>query len=143
MKRAIVLTGLFFVALSTSAQFLNPQEDRGVPAYNAAPPKPGQKLQPIMEPGPGFQYPFQVHAYQIAAKIPRTLYQLPCYCYCDRTQGHNSLHTCFATEHGAHCETCMQELFYANQMLKQGKTAKQIRDGIEKGEWKKIDVQKM
>lgn len=140
MKRAAMLAAVFFVALTTSAQFMDQAE---VPAYNPAPPKPGQKIAPIMKPGPGFQYPFQVHAYQEAAKIANVIYQLPCYCYCDRTKGHNSLHSCFASEHGAQCETCMQELFYTQKMLKQGKTVKQIRAGIEKGEWKSIDVQKM
>jgi hypothetical protein len=70
------------------------------------------------------------------------LYQQPCYCHCDRSVGHTSLHSCFSTDHGAHCSTCMQELFYAYKMTKAKKTAAQIRDGIVKGEYSKIDLQK-
>ena len=49
------------------------------------------------------QYPFQTHAYELAAKIPAVLHQQPCYCYCDRGMGHNSLHSCFEGTHGAQC----------------------------------------
>ncbi|GAC1658302.1 MAG: hypothetical protein NVS9B15_19910 [Acidobacteriaceae bacterium] len=114
------------------------------PAFNAKPPLPSAKLPPILKPSDlsadAKKYPFQVKAYMVAARIHRVLHQLPCYCHCDRGYGHNSLRSCFADEHGAHCGTCMQELFYADQMLKQGKTAKQIREGIMRGEAGNIDL---
>jgi len=37
----------------------------------------------------------------------------------------------------------MQEAFYAYQMTKKGKTAKQIREGVMKGEYKSIDLNSM
>jgi hypothetical protein len=143
MKRFFYIaavSGLALVTMGASGPMMN-----DVPAYNAAPPKKGQKLTPILKgmqlTGPYFQHPVQVKSYQIAAKTARVLHQLPCYCYCDRGHGHASLRTCFESEHGAHCSTCMQEVFYADRELKKGKTVKQIRAGIIKGEFKKIDLQ--
>jgi len=66
------------------------------------------------------------------------LHQQPCYCYCDR-MGHNSLHSCFESTHGARCATCLKEVYYSYQQHKKGRTAAQIRQGIIKGEWKQID----
>jgi Protein of unknown function with PCYCGC motif len=119
------------------------QEDR-VPAFNPGPAK-GRQLPPILGRGQLWgnndQYPFQSHAYELAAKIPNVIHQQPCYCYCDRGMGHKSLHTCFEGTHGAQCSTCMKEVYYAYQMTKQHKTAAQIRKGIIAGEWKTIDLQ--
>ncbi len=84
------------------------------------------------------QYPYQTHAYELAAKIPVVLHQQPCYCYCDR-MGHNSLHSCFETTHGAECSTCLKELYYSYSMHQKGKTAAQIRKGIIVGEWKQVN----
>ncbi len=114
-----------------------------VPAYNHHPLAAGDAL-PILPKdqlwGEAFQYPYQVHAYELAAKIPNVIYQLPCYCYCERI-GHTSLHTCFETNHGAHCGICMKEAYYAYQQTKLKKTPAQIREGIIKGEWKAIDLE--
>jgi hypothetical protein len=114
-----------------------------VPAYHARAPLPGDLL-PILPAdlrvGEHFKYPYQVHAYELASKIPAVISQLPCYCYCERI-GHGSLHTCFESDHGAHCGICMKEVFYAHQQNKLKKTPAQIRDGIIKGEWKSIDLQ--
>ena len=118
-----------------------------VPAFNPKPPAATEKLPPILKPAQipaeSRQYEFQVKAYQIAARIHRVLHQLPCYCHCDRGFGHNSLRSCFASTHGANCGTCLQELFYADQQLKKGKTAAQIRAGIERGDYQSIDLHKI
>jgi len=139
MKRALILTVVALAAIATSAQWLD------VPAYHPAPPKKGEQLPPILAgldlSGPAFKNPFQVRAYQLAAKIPNVIYQQPCYCRCDRSVGHKSLHSCFESLHAAHCAACMKELFYAYEQHKAGKTAAQIRDGIIKGEWEKVDLQ--
>jgi len=142
--RGFTLAFLFVVTLSMSAQWSMPQEDKGIPAYNAAPPPKGTKLPAILTKadlwGADAQSAFQTHAYELAAKIPNVLHQQPCYCYCDR-MGHNSLHSCFENTHGAQCDVCLKELYYAYQQNKKGKTAKQIRAGIIAGEWKQIDLQ--
>ena len=90
--------------------------------------------------GENFKQPVQRRAYELAAKIPNTLYQLPCYCHCDRSVGHRSLRSCFESEHGAHCGTCMAEAYYAYKMQKKGRTVAQIRDGIERGDFNSVDL---
>jgi hypothetical protein len=142
--RGLTLAFLFVVTLTVSAQWAVPNQDEGVPAYNAGPPPKGTKLPAVLTKadlwGADAQYSYQTHAYELAAKIPNVLHQQPCYCYCDR-MGHNSLHSCFENTHGAQCDTCLKELYYSYQQSKKGKTATQIRAGIIKGEWKQIDLQ--
>lgn len=146
VKRGLLLGFVLMVTLTMSAQwFFQEEADQGVPAFNAGPPKPGVKLAPILSKeqlwGENSQYPFQTRAYELAAKIPTVIHQQPCYCYCDRGMGHNSLHSCFEGTHGAQCATCLKELYYSYAEHKKGKTAKQIRAGIIQGEWKQIDLQ--
>jgi len=142
--RSLTLAFLFLVTtISMSAEWGSLADEGGIPAYNAGPPPKGTKLPPILAQsdlwGADAQNPYQRHAYELAAKIPNVLHQQPCYCYCDR-MGHNSLHSCFESTHGAQCATCLKELYYSYQEHKKGKTAPQIRAGIIKGEWKQIDL---
>jgi hypothetical protein len=145
IHRALGLALLLFVTLTMTSLWAAPQEEEesGIPAYNAGPPPKGTKLPAILTKdqlwGADAQYPYQMHAYELAAKIPVVLHQQPCYCYCDR-MGHNSLHSCFENTHGARCSTCLKELYYSYQQHKAGKTAAQIRAGIIKGNWKQIDL---
>lgn len=140
MKRILPIIAIALFTVASSAQFM----DNEVPAYHPNPPTKGEKLTPVASSAQldqmNLKYGFQRRAYEAAAKVPRVLYQLPCYCYCDRSAGHQSLHSCFEGDHGSHCSTCMQEAFYAYEMTKKGKTAKQIREGIMKGEYKTIDL---
>ncbi len=142
MKRWIGCLALGLAALAASAQWSNPAED--VPAYNAVP--PSRPLPAVLSggqlSGPYFSHAYQVTAYKMAAKIPAVLHQQPCYCRCDREMGHNSLHSCFEGTHGAACSTCMREAVYAYQQTKKGRTAAQIRVGIERGEWQNVDLEK-
>jgi hypothetical protein len=144
LYRTLTVVFLFCVTLSVSAQWASPEDESGVPAYNAVPPAKGTKLPAVLTKadlwGADAQYPYQTHAYELAAKIPTVLHQQPCYCYCDR-MGHNSLHSCFENTHGARCSTCLKELYYSYEQHQKGKTATQIRAGIIKGEWKQIDLQ--
>ena len=137
MKKASLLA--FVIAL---AAVCLAQGDH-IPAYNSGPLKPGEAA-PILAQdqlhGELFQQAYQVRAYELAAKIPNVLNQMPCYCYCERI-GHKSLHTCFESTHGAHCGICMKEVYYAYQQTKLKKTPAQIREGIIKGEWKSIDLE--
>ena len=141
MKRILGCLALGLATIVASAQWTNPAND--VPAYNAeAPSKP---LPPILSgnelSGPYFQHSYQIVAYKMAAKIPNVLHQQPCYCRCDREMGHNSLHSCFESTHGASCSTCMREAVYSYQETRKGKTPAQIRAGIERGEWQNIDLE--
>src|ERR1700686_894138 len=82
------------------------------------------------------------NAYTVAARVKKTLYQQPCYCHCDRSQGHGSLLDCFASKHASICEICIREGFYAYEQSRKGKSAAQIRAGIIKGEWQSVDATK-
>ncbi|MGB6384585.1 MAG: CYCXC family (seleno)protein [Terriglobales bacterium] len=143
--RALASAVLFFIVTMVSAPWLQSEADQGVPHFNAAPPAAGAALPAILTKdelwGSNAQFSYQTHAYELAAKIPKVLYQQPCYCYCDRSMGHKSLHSCFSGTHGAECGTCLKELYYTYTMYKQHKTARQIRAGIIKGEWKQIDLE--
>lgn len=129
-------------AASQSPQDANsPQAaaDESVPAYHAQAPQ--GELPATMNPDL-FTDPVVQNAYAVAAKIKKALYQQPCYCHCDRSQGHKSLLDCFASKHGSGCGTCIYEDFYTFEQLGKGKTAAQIRAAIIKGEWKSVDATK-
>ena len=129
-------------AASQSPQDANsPQApaDEAVPAYHAQAPQ--GELPATMNPDL-FNDPVVQNAYTVAAKIKKALYQQPCYCHCDRSQGHKSLLDCFASKHGSGCGTCIYEDFYTFEQLGKGKTAAQIRAAIIKGEWKSLDATK-
>ena len=70
-------------------------------------------------------------AYAVAKKIPETLAQLPCYCYCDQSIGHKSLHSCYEDDHSATCSTCIEEALLAYRLqTEQGMTPPQVRSEI-------------
>lgn len=143
-KRWLMLgISLLLTCVAAAPWASSQQEETRVPAFHSAPPAKGAKLEPILGKeqlwGEDDQYPYQSHAYELAAKIQNVIYQQPCYCYCDR-MGHKSLRSCFEGTHGAHCSTCLKELYYAYQMTKQHKTAAQIRRGIIAGDWRQIDL---
>lgn len=137
------IASLIFVA-ALSATLFAQTAAKQVPAYHHAPPPKHAKLPPILPAdqrgAPAFQRDYQDHAYELAAKIPKVIYQLPCYCYCDRTVGHKSLHSCYESAHAAHCAACLKELYFAYTETKKGKTPAQIRAAIMKGDWEKIDL---
>ena len=129
-------------AASKGPQGTNPPQstaDESVPAYHAQAPQGPlpATVNPELFPDPVVQ-----NAYTVAAKIKKTLYQQPCYCHCDRSQGHTSLLDCFASKHGAGCNICIYEDFYSYEQSRKGKTAAQIRAGIIKGEWQSVDATK-
>ncbi|MGO9124018.1 MAG: PCYCGC motif-containing (lipo)protein [Terriglobales bacterium] len=143
-QRVLSVVFLFLLTFVVSAPWAASQQGGAVPAYNAGPPPKDTKLPPILGRdqlwGENGQYPYQMHAYELAAKIPATLHQQPCYCYCDR-MGHNSLHSCFETTHGARCDICLKELYYSYSQHQKGKTAAQIRKGIIAGNWRQVNLE--
>jgi hypothetical protein len=143
-RRLLLGLGLFALTAASYAQWSNPADD--VPAYHPSAPLSVSALPPIMHgaqlSGANFQYPWQVHVYQQVAKVSSVAYQLPCNCRCDRALGHTSLRSCFETIHGTECSTCAQEGFYAYQQTKLGKTPAEIRAGIARHEYEKIDLEK-
>lgn len=144
MKRLLSVLCITLAAIiSSPAQWLGRPTD--VPAYHDAGYTKADAVPSILTPDQ-LTYPegkikaAQVHAYELAAKVPQVIYQQPCYCYCDRGHGHKSLHSCFESEHGGNCAACMKELFYSYQMTQQKKTPAQIRMGIVAGEWQQVDL---
>ena len=141
MKRIVEVLTVGLVALAASAQYSNPADD--VPAYNAV--APAKTLPAVLSgeqlTGMYFQQAYKVTVYKMAAKIPAVLHQQPCYCRCDREMGHNSLHSCFEGTHGAQCSTCMKEAVFSYYETKKGRTPKQIRAEIERGDWMNVDLE--
>src|SRR5262249_16020673 len=145
LKRVLSLTFVLASILTVTAQWSSSQDEQAgqVPAYNAAPPSKGTNLPPILTKdqlwGDNAQFPYQSHAYELAAKIPAVLHPQACYGYWDR-MGHNRLHRCFENTHGAQCATCLKELYYSYAQTKKAKTAAQIRKGSISGEWRQVNL---
>jgi hypothetical protein len=70
-------------------------------------------------------------AYAAVREIPEIIAQLPCFCHCDRSFGHKSLHTCFVDDHGADCGVCSNSALLAYRLHKEQKlNPEQIREKI-------------
>ncbi|HTV04030.1 MAG TPA: CYCXC family (seleno)protein [Acidobacteriaceae bacterium] len=145
MKRISLTVAVGLIALASYAQWSNPMDD--IPAYHPFPPANVAALKPVLQgkqlTGPYFRYAWQVVVYKEAAKIPAVLYQLPCYCRCDRALGHSSLLSCYQGTHAATCSTCAKEEAFAYEMTQRGWTPKQIREAIERKAYDKIDLEKL
>jgi len=124
---------------STQSQPAQSAPAEPVPAYHAEPPT--GDLPPTMEPSI-YSEKLIFNAYVVAGRTKRVLYQQPCYCHCDRSNGHGSLLDCFTGRHGAGCAICQKEAFYAYEQARKGKNPTQIREGIENGEWQKVELAK-
>ncbi len=147
-----ILSGLILTVVA-SGLALVPQRASSHSVSNAAqdaPPEPVPAFHDSVPSGPLpatmspslFTDPVTQNAYSLAARIKKILYQQPCYCHCDRSQGHGSLLDCYVSKHAAACGVCMREDFYAYEQSRKGKTGPQIREGIERGDWQGIDVTK-
>ncbi len=117
----------------------SPNPDEPVPAYHPQPPT--DALPPTMAPAT-FSEIGIANAYTVAGRLKKVLYQEPCFCHCDRSQGHGSLLDCFVSRHGSGCNICMAEAFYSYEQTRKGKTPAQIREGILHGEWQAVDLTK-
>ncbi|HUD75054.1 MAG TPA: hypothetical protein VMQ76_08270 [Terracidiphilus sp.] len=143
-SRWVLGLAVFAVTTISFAQWSNPADD--VPAYHPSAPLKVSALAPILSgsklTGEHFRYPWQLHAYLLAAKVGSVIYQLPCNCRCDRSLGHTSLRSCYETTHSTECDTCAKEGFFAYQQTKLGKTPAQIRAAIARHEYESIDLEK-
>ena len=142
-----IISGVILCAVALAISVVAPRAasraaqgtEEPVPAFHTAPPQ-GQ-LPETLSPSEFTDVVVQ-NAYILAARVKKVLYQQPCYCHCDRSQGHTSLLDCFASKHGAGCGVCMREAIYSYEQSHKGKTAAQIRTGIERGEWRAVDMSK-
>jgi uncharacterized protein with PCYCGC motif len=142
MKHFLGVLAILLAAAMTHAQF---NQQQAVPAFNPSAPSAATKLPPILTQkdlaAVGQIAPAQTESYKAAARASSVVYQMPCYCYCDRGHGHSSLRSCFESTHGASCSTCMQEALYSYRQSQKGMSAKMIRDGIMHGDYKLVDLQ--
>ena len=111
--------------------------DLGIPSYHAYALKP--PFPATLDPK---QFPDALNrnVYALAAKIRPVLYQQPCYCYCDRHEGHKSLLDCFASPHGSECDICQKEAVLSYQLTQKGKTPAQIRAAMIQGDWRAVNL---
>lgn len=153
MRKRIVICGMLLVifglviptvsqrAASPAGQAPAGQSptDEAIPAFHAGPPQGPlpETLSPQL-----FSNAVVQNAYALAARVKKLLYQQPCYCHCDRSQGHGSLLDCFAGKHASACDVCIKEGLYTYEQSRKRKTAAQIRAGIESGEWRQINTSK-
>lgn len=142
MKHFFGVLAILFAAAMTHAQYAG---SNNVPAYHPIAPATATKLPAILTEKQlaesGLIAPAQKESYKAAARASSVLYQMPCYCYCDRAHGHTSLRSCFESAHGANCGTCMSEALYSYRQSKRGWTPKMIREGIFHGDFKMIDLE--
>lgn len=97
-----------------------------VPAFQDA--KSASALPPTLQPEQFFGPTRE--AYRVVKEIPETIAQLPCYCHCDQSIGHKSLHSCFQDTHASQCTVCVSEALIAYNLQRTGMTPAQIRERI-------------
>jgi hypothetical protein len=143
-SRWVLGLSIFTLTAASYAQWTNPGDD--VPAYHSAAPLKVSALPHILSgkdlTGPNFQYAWQLHTYQKAAKVGSVLYQLPCFCHCDRSMGHTSLRSCFEGLHGSECDVCSKEAVFAYEQTMAGKKPADIRAAILRHEYLSVDLSK-
>jgi hypothetical protein len=108
-----------------------------IPAYHSSAPK--EPLPDTLDPALFNDLQTQ-NVYALAAKVKSVLYQQPCYCHCDKDQGHTSLLSCYTDRHASVCALCQKEAVFSYSESKKGKTAAEIRKEIIDGKWKDVDL---
>jgi hypothetical protein len=131
------------LALLVVPQFAAPQlpsaSSEPLPAFHREPPT--EDLPSTMEPSI-YSDKLVFNAYVVAGRVEKVLYQQPCFCHCDRSNGHGSLLDCFVGRHGSGCDICQKEAFYSYEQAHKGKTPAEIREAIIRGDWQKVDLAK-
>jgi len=121
-----------------------PQKPEALPqgphAYHKDPPT--GPLPPTLDPAKFVDNKAAFVTYYIASKIRELLYQEPCFCYCDKEEGHKSLLDCYTGDHGVNCHVCQRGVIFAYEQSKVGKTAAEIREAMEKGSLAELDRKK-
>lgn len=69
--------------------------------------------------------------YAEVAQIAGVVDGIYCYCDCSRHSGHYSLLTCFESDHGAGCGTCLDQAHLAYRMTREGATLDGIRGAVD------------
>ena len=143
-----LILALIFFSVPLSANARRPSgddpaksaSDISIPLYHDhAPTGPLPKALPwkVFADNPGAE-----NAYFYGARIRATLYQLPCFCRCDKSLGHTCLLDCITKpdKHAAVCQLCLKEILYAYQQVKAGKSVAVIRKEIIAGKYDEVDL---
>jgi hypothetical protein len=156
LRKTLIVAAIFCFALAGfGIGFLAAQDSADHAAHQAAPATPSTKpyipayhadaptgtLPETIDPMT-FPDTLNQNVYRLASdpKLKKVLYQQPCYCGCDRNNGHTSLLDCYLDHHASICDVCRKEGVYAYQESKKGKTPSQIREAIMAGKWKEVDL---
>ena len=70
--------------------------------------------------------------YRVARERPALLEQMPCYCGCYLTHGHQNNLDCFRDRHGETCEMCLAIALRAEELDKAGYDATDIKKLIDR-----------
>jgi hypothetical protein len=97
---------------------------------------PDGELPKVRDPSQYAGKPLVQRIYLLAGAIPKVLYVLPCYCACDRAEGHTCLLDCFVGEHGVWCTICQKEVVFAFRETRRGKSPEEIRALIISNEYR-------
>lgn len=113
------------------------QHERQRPFYEN--PEEARPFPAILDPS-RFGVSFVSRAYAIARRIPEVLVQQPCDCNCG-VLGHRRLLDCYVSYHAANCAVCLKEAVLAQRMTAAGRTPVEIREDIDKGFWRAVDLE--
>jgi hypothetical protein len=135
---SVLLIGTALAALRANQASSQTTESKRPPAFHENPPT--EPLPTTVDPEE-FRYNRAAFvAYALARRIRETLYQVPCYCHCDREAGHQSLLDCFTSKHGAMCTVCQEEVVFCHLQRGKGKSPAQIREAMAKGEAFRVNL---
>lgn len=90
----------------------------------------GATLIPTMSPGYFSKDPKAQAAYQVAKDIPEVLAELPCFCGCMVSYGHENNLFCFKDEHGSGCTVCEDIALDARDMHSKGLPIDEIKQTV-------------
>ena len=102
-----MLMGILLLGVPMNAISQGTAQSNKVPKFHAQP--PGGTLPQVRNPAQYAANPTVERIYQLAAAIRPVLYQLPCYCSCDREEGHASLLDCYVSTQAVQCLICHEK----------------------------------
>lgn len=103
----------------------------GAHAVEHPDPRPGVTAANLQPPERYASDPRIAQVYAEVAEIAPVVDGIYCYCHCSQHSGHYSLLSCFESDHGAGCGTCLGQAHMAYQMTRQGASLEEIRTAVD------------
>ncbi len=120
------------VSAAPAALATGPMTAAGHGAHGHHPaPRPGVGPEHVVDPARYRGHPRIAAAYQAVAENAQLIDGLYCYCQCSEHAGHYSLLDCFASDHAAMCDICLNEAEMAVKLQGEGVGLDGIRDIID------------